>query len=542
MNYREERYYSNIKQKFDANDSIRGNISDSEQKLSHSHSSNSAVSDSIKTDSTSSKGYGSISNNQILNLPSFNNEIENTHGSYYNEMNSMKESQFHNSIGDNGFFLNQIPSAFNGDDHTSLNDLMPRAQSNRYPISIDTNYKSISTINQYNIKTSINSNKPRDASKEKRTPRPPNAFIIYRKETQSNVIKKNPGVSNKEISCIIGRMWREEPQSVKDEYKEKANQEKKNHKKMFPDYKYQPRKNKKVTKDDSENLPNTIDRRILDANSDRRFMYPASSRPFENYDMAPGMILKHTPPHYKGYLNTSRQLQQPEPNNKMINYQNSYMPSQFSNHTSNFNGIGLPTSPYIENYRNQLGISLNDNNNFQQNAFLSPPISNKSLHQYGSNGYTHTVGADNLDFDGFGCATDNDYVSNMLSKNITNVQRMYQPSENSVDFHFAQLQSNGYKYPNSGISKPISQMIGQRQESGNQYTRLPEIGTFGSNSVDTFSQLNSGAYRSNLDSAMPSRSYEQYNDPNDFSQSQDHVLYNQNSVFSIPIMSDLQRK
>ncbi|OMJ21981.1 Silenced mating-type M-specific polypeptide Mc [Smittium culicis] len=525
MNYREERYYSNIKQKFDTNDSIRGNTCESEQKLSHSLSSNSVVSDSIKTDSTSSKG-----------------EIENTHGSYYNEMDSMKETQFHNSIGENGFFLNQISNTFNGDDHTSINDLMPRAQSNRYPISIDTNYKSISTINQYNSKTSINSNRTRDAGKEKRTPRPPNAFIIYRKETQSNVIKKNPGVSNKEISCIIGRMWREEPQSVKDEYKEKANQEKKNHKKMFPDYKYQPRKNKKVAKEESENLPNTIDRRINDANSDRRFVYPASSRPFENYDMAPGMILKHTSPHYKGYLKASRQLQQPEPNNKMINYQNSYTPSQFSNQTSNFNGIGLPTSPYMDNYRNQLGISLNDNNNFQQNAFLSPPISNKSLHQYGSNGYPHTVGAENLDFDGFGCATDNDYVSSMLSKNITNVQRMYQPSESSVDFHFAQLQSNGYKYPNSGISKPISQMIGQRQDSGNQYTRLPEIGTFGPSSVDTFSQLNGGTYRSNLDSGIPSRNYEQYNDPNDFSQNQDHVLYNQNSVFSIPIMSDLQRK
>ncbi|KAI7833756.1 hypothetical protein BX661DRAFT_64926 [Kickxella alabastrina] len=47
-------------------------------------------------------------------------------------------------------------------------------------------------------------------TKPKRTPRPPNAFILYRKAKQAEVIRDNPGVSNKDVSCIIGQMWKSE--------------------------------------------------------------------------------------------------------------------------------------------------------------------------------------------------------------------------------------------------------------------------------------------------------------------------------------------
>ncbi|OLY79368.1 Silenced mating-type M-specific polypeptide Mc [Smittium mucronatum] len=88
--------------------------------------------------------------------------------------------------------------------------------------------------------------------KNKRTPRPPNAFILYRKDKQEGVIKMNSGVSNKEISCIIGKMWRKESEEVRNEYKERAENEKIKHQKLYPNYKYQPRKSKKVSKADSE--------------------------------------------------------------------------------------------------------------------------------------------------------------------------------------------------------------------------------------------------------------------------------------------------
>ncbi|KAJ2846741.1 hypothetical protein IWW36_004204 [Coemansia brasiliensis] len=81
-------------------------------------------------------------------------------------------------------------------------------------------------------------------TKPKRTPRPPNAFILYRKAKQAEVIRDNPGVSNKDVSCIIGQMWKAEDPAVQDKYREQAEIEKKKHKEMHPNYKYQPRKPK----------------------------------------------------------------------------------------------------------------------------------------------------------------------------------------------------------------------------------------------------------------------------------------------------------
>ncbi|KAJ1668662.1 hypothetical protein EV178_000338 [Coemansia sp. RSA 1646] len=81
-------------------------------------------------------------------------------------------------------------------------------------------------------------------TKPKRTPRPPNAFILYRKAKQAEVIRDNPGVSNKDVSCIIGQMWKAEDPLVQDKFREQAEMEKKKHKEMHPNYKYQPRKPK----------------------------------------------------------------------------------------------------------------------------------------------------------------------------------------------------------------------------------------------------------------------------------------------------------
>ncbi|KAJ1963109.1 hypothetical protein GGI12_002247 [Dipsacomyces acuminosporus] len=82
------------------------------------------------------------------------------------------------------------------------------------------------------------------ATKPKRTPRPPNAFILYRKAKQAEVIRDNPGVSNKDVSCIIGQMWKAEEPMVQDKFREQAEIEKKKHKELHPNYKYQPRKPK----------------------------------------------------------------------------------------------------------------------------------------------------------------------------------------------------------------------------------------------------------------------------------------------------------
>ncbi|KAJ2706627.1 hypothetical protein H4R19_004991 [Coemansia spiralis] len=93
-------------------------------------------------------------------------------------------------------------------------------------------------------------------AKPKRTPRPPNAFILYRKAKQAEVIRDNPGVSNKDVSCIIGQMWKAEDPAVQDKYRELAEIEKKKHKEMHPNYKYQPRKPKNKRLQESQAAAN----------------------------------------------------------------------------------------------------------------------------------------------------------------------------------------------------------------------------------------------------------------------------------------------
>ena len=52
----------------------------------------------------------------------------------------------------------------------------------------------------------------------------------------------NPGLSNPEISKIIGDKWKKEPEDEKDRWKKLADEEKKRHQQMYPEYRYKPRR------------------------------------------------------------------------------------------------------------------------------------------------------------------------------------------------------------------------------------------------------------------------------------------------------------
>lgn len=93
-----------------------------------------------------------------------------------------------------------------------------------------------------------------------KVPRPPNAFIIYRKAWHSETVQLNPTVHNNQIcksrrcvsylriftddclAVIIGNQWKNESQEVIDEYKRKAEEAKQQHAIANPGYQYQPRK------------------------------------------------------------------------------------------------------------------------------------------------------------------------------------------------------------------------------------------------------------------------------------------------------------
>lgn len=53
---------------------------------------------------------------------------------------------------------------------------------------------------------------------------------------------KYPGLANPDISKIIGELWREEPEEVKNYWKRLAEEEKARHQRQYPQYKYQPRR------------------------------------------------------------------------------------------------------------------------------------------------------------------------------------------------------------------------------------------------------------------------------------------------------------
>ncbi|KAJ9649296.1 slightly ste11-like protein [Coniosporium tulheliwenetii] len=68
-------------------------------------------------------------------------------------------------------------------------------------------------------------------------------FILYRQHHQAVVAAQYPRLSNPEISKIIGHKWKALPDTVKDEWKALAEEEKVRHQQQYPEYKFQPRRN-----------------------------------------------------------------------------------------------------------------------------------------------------------------------------------------------------------------------------------------------------------------------------------------------------------
>ncbi|KAK7212515.1 hypothetical protein V2G26_019693 [Clonostachys chloroleuca] len=78
--------------------------------------------------------------------------------------------------------------------------------------------------------------------KEKKIPRPPNAYILYRKERHNVVRDAHPGITNNEISQVLGAAWNAESREVRQKYKEMSDKIKKALYEQHPDYQYRPRK------------------------------------------------------------------------------------------------------------------------------------------------------------------------------------------------------------------------------------------------------------------------------------------------------------
>lgn len=76
--------------------------------------------------------------------------------------------------------------------------------------------------------------------------RPPNAFILFSQAMRSDARQKNPTLSNTEVSKILGKMWKETPNEIKIQYKQKAAQLQDEFKKQHPDYTYRKARRKRA--------------------------------------------------------------------------------------------------------------------------------------------------------------------------------------------------------------------------------------------------------------------------------------------------------
>lgn len=89
----------------------------------------------------------------------------------------------------------------------------------------------------------------------KKPPRPPNAFILYRKNQQAHILQQNANLCNNDVSRIIGSMWNGESPAVKQRFHLLAQEMKEKHRAMYPMYRYCPRKSQRKRRNTKSQEP-----------------------------------------------------------------------------------------------------------------------------------------------------------------------------------------------------------------------------------------------------------------------------------------------
>ena len=140
---------------------------------------------------------------------------------------------------------------FNNDSTHSPTDILMQQNMNNLASSsgnmsigggIDGNFSH--NDNHNNNHHNNNINKCICKSKVNKIPRPRNAFILFRQKYHQMVLDEGTVIrTNPEVSRELGRRWRGLSPQEKEHWNNLAEEEKKNHAKKYPGYRYTPRRN-----------------------------------------------------------------------------------------------------------------------------------------------------------------------------------------------------------------------------------------------------------------------------------------------------------
>ncbi|CAG8681044.1 2203_t:CDS:1, partial [Dentiscutata heterogama] len=115
----------------------------------------------------------------------------------------------------------------------------------KFKLAIESNLPGFfSNKNDFNFKHTIEqllAPCKKTRGKRDRITRPQNAFILYRKDIQSEIIKENPSVKLEQISKIVGERWANASDETKNRYTILAELCNRVHRDIFPDYKFIPK-------------------------------------------------------------------------------------------------------------------------------------------------------------------------------------------------------------------------------------------------------------------------------------------------------------
>jgi hypothetical protein len=180
----------------------------------------------------------SKNNNDDLANNNNNNNTRDINPSSYESLNNISGPPINHH---NPIFI-QHNNNINSDFSTTSQALAAGAAASEEDFNSNNNYSN--NGNNNNDDNDHCDNNGGKMTQQKRTPRPPNAFILYRRAKQPAIIAAQRHLTNAEVSRQISDMWRNETEEVRLNWERYADRKKLEHMQIYPNYVYRPNKNK----------------------------------------------------------------------------------------------------------------------------------------------------------------------------------------------------------------------------------------------------------------------------------------------------------